>query len=173
MALRDEGKIAAIGLSHVSLDQLHQALPAGIVCVQNYYNVLQRSDEPLLQVCRAHELAWVPFFPLGSGFVGTGPATNPQAAEAFASLKKVTDHPAVIAAAAAQNATPAQVGLAWLLAHDPRVLLIPGTANAEHLAENVAAAELHLDADTLATLDGLADPRRTCTQTDFCGECSS
>ncbi|MEZ0366567.1 aldo/keto reductase [Mycobacterium sp. pUA109] len=161
VALRDEGKIAAIGLSHVSLDQLNQALPAGIVCVQNYYNVLQRSDEPLLQVCREHELAWVPFFPLGSAFVGTGAVPDRQAAEAFASIRKVTDHPAVIAAAAARHATPAQVGLAWLLAHDPRVLLIPGTANAAHLAENVAAAELRLDADTLAALDGLADVHRT------------
>jgi hypothetical protein len=141
VALRQEGKIGGIGLSGVSLEQLHQALPAGIACVQNFYNLLDRSDEPLLDECREHDLAWVPFFPLGS---------------AFAARPKVTDHPAVIAAAAALDATPAQIGLAWLLAHDPHILLIPGTANAAHLEQNVAAAALTLESDTMSTLDALA-----------------
>ncbi len=62
----------------------------------------------------------------------------------------------MIAAAAALEVTPAQVGLAWLLAHDPHTLLIPGTTSTAHLAENVAAADIHLDAATMATLDDLA-----------------
>jgi aryl-alcohol dehydrogenase-like predicted oxidoreductase len=140
-ALRDEGKIGAIGVSNVSLDQLHQALPAGLACVQNAYSVLDRSSEPLLELCREHEIAWVPFFPLGS---------------AFPWLPKVSEHPAVVVAAQALGATPAQVGLAWLLGHDPRVLLIPGTSSLEHLAENVAAGAVRLDAATVAVLDGLA-----------------
>ncbi len=141
VSLRDEGKIGGIGMSNVTAEQLGRALPSGIVCVQNPYSVLDRSGEPVLELCRQHDLAWVPFFPLGSAFPG---------------MAKVTEHPAVLAAATAAAATPAQVGLAWLLAHDPGTLLIPGTSNLDHLAENMATAEVHLDADTVAVLDGLA-----------------
>ncbi|HEX3812034.1 MAG TPA: aldo/keto reductase [Mycobacteriales bacterium] len=143
VALRDEGKIDGVGLSNVGLEQLRHALPAGIVCVQNLYNLLDRSGEALLDECGKHDIAWVPFFPLGSAFAG---------------IPKVTDEPAVIAAATALGATPAQIGLAWLLAHDPNVLLIPGTANVDHLAENMAAADIQLDAETMSTLDALASP---------------
>jgi pyridoxine 4-dehydrogenase len=143
VSLRDEGKIGGIGISNVDLARLRHALPIGIACVQNPYSVLDRAGEPLLEVCREHDLAWVPFFPLGSAFPGT---------------PKVTEQPAVVAAAAALGATPAQVGLAWLLAHDPRVLLIPGTSHVGHLTENVATGTVHLDADTIATLDALAPP---------------
>jgi pyridoxine 4-dehydrogenase len=143
IALRSEGKIGGIGISTVSIDQLRNALPAGIACVQNAYNLLDRADEPLLDLCREHDVAWVPYFPLGSAFAG---ASN------------VTEHPAVLAAAAAQGATPAQVCLAWLLAHDPHILLIPGTSSLEHLEENVATADVRLDAVTMAVLDNLASP---------------
>lgn len=143
VALRDEGKIGAIGLSAVSIGQLRQGLPAGIACVQNAYSVLDRSDEALLELCREHGLAWVPYFPLGSAFVGSA---------------RVTEHPAVVAAAATLGATPAQVGLAWLLAHDAHVLLIPGTSSVVHLAENMATANVHLDPETMQVLDGLAAP---------------
>jgi pyridoxine 4-dehydrogenase len=138
VALRDAGKIGAIGLSNVTLEQLRAALPIGITCVQNAYSLAQRDDEPLLELCREHGIAWVPFFPLGS---------------AFPRMPKVSDRPAVVAAAAALNATPAQVGLAWLLARAPNVLLIPGTADPAHLADNVAAGSITLDADTLAALE--------------------
>jgi pyridoxine 4-dehydrogenase len=141
IALRAEGKIGGIGISNVNIDQLRQALPAGIVCVQNAYNLLDRAGEPLLDLCAEHDVAWVPFFPLGSAFAGAA---------------RVIEHPAVLAAARAQGATPAQVGLAWLLAHDPHILLIPGTSNLEHLDENVATADVRLDAAVMAVLDGLA-----------------
>jgi pyridoxine 4-dehydrogenase len=140
VSLREEGKIGGIGLSNVSAGQLLAALPAGVACVQNSYSLLDRSAEAVLGLCRAHAIAWVPFCPLGS---------------AFPTLPKVTAHPAVIAAAAASGATPAQVGLAWLLAHDPRVLLIPGTASLEHLEQNVAAGHLRLDAAAIASLDAI------------------
>ncbi|MFZ3573135.1 aldo/keto reductase [Streptomyces sp. BH097] len=139
-ALRDEGKIGAIGLSNVGLDELRRGLPAGIACVQNAYSLVARDDERLLDICRAEDIAWVPYFPLGSAFPG---------------MPKVTDEPAVVAAAGALGATPAQVGLAWLLHHAPNVLLIPGTANADHLAANVAAGALALDAATLTELDAV------------------
>jgi pyridoxine 4-dehydrogenase len=141
IAMRAEGKIGGIGISTVNIDQVRQALPAGIACVQNAYSLLDRADEPLLDLCREHGVAWVPYFPLGSAFTGAA---------------KVTEQPAVRAAAAAQGATPAQVALAWLLAHDPHILLIPGTSSLEHLEENVATADVRLDAATMAVLDGLA-----------------
>jgi aryl-alcohol dehydrogenase-like predicted oxidoreductase len=143
VALRDEGKIGAIGISNVSLDQLRQAMPAGLACVQNAYSLLDRSSEPLLDLCREQGMAWVPFFPLGSAIPG---------------IPKVTEHPDVLAAATALGATPAQVGLAWLLGHDSHVLLIPGTASLEHMAENIAAGDVRLDAETVAALDLLARP---------------
>jgi aryl-alcohol dehydrogenase-like predicted oxidoreductase len=138
IALRDEGKIGGIGISNVGLEQLHQARPAGLACVQNAYSLLDRSGEPLLDLCRDDGIAWVPFFPLGSAFPG---------------MPKVTEHPAVLAAAAALDATPAQVGLAWLLAHAPNILLIPGTSSLDHLAQNLATGDVHLDAETVAALD--------------------
>ena len=144
IALRAEGKIGGIGISSVNVHQLRQALPAGIACVQNAYNLLDRAGEPLLDLCREHDIAWVPYFPLGSAFAGTA---------------RVTEHPAVLAAAATHGATPAQVGLAWLLAHDPNILLIPGTSSLEHLEENVATADVRLDAGTMGVLDGLATAR--------------
>lgn len=89
------------------------------------------------------QIAWVPYFPLGSAFPG---------------IAKVTEHPVVVAAATELGVTPAQVGLAWLLAHDDHILLIPGTSSLAHLAENVATATVELTADTMELLDGLAAP---------------
>ncbi|HEY0932528.1 MAG TPA: aldo/keto reductase [Trebonia sp.] len=144
ITLRDQGKIGGIGLSYVSAGQLRQALPAGIVCVQNAYSVLDRATEPVLDLCREHGIAWAPFFPLGSA--------------GFANFPKVTENPVVTALAAGLGATPAQVGLAWLLAHYDQTLLIPGTASPAHLAENIAAGDVKLPADALRALDRLAVP---------------
>ena len=138
VALRAEGKIGAIGLSNVRLDQLRRALPVGIACVQNAYSLVERSAEPMLDLCAQEGIAWVPFFPLGSAFPGR---------------PKVTDQPAVIEAARALGATPSQVGLAWLRQHAPNVLLISGTSSIDHLRENVAAGELDLPADLIAHLE--------------------
>lgn len=139
-ALRDEGKIGAIGVSNVGLDELTRALPVGLACVQNRYSLLDRSAEPLLEVCRENSVPWVPFFPLGSAFPG---------------LPKVSEHPEVVAIAQRLRATPAQVGLAWLLAHYDRTLLIPGTASLDHLDENIAAAQVVLSAEDNRALDAL------------------
>jgi pyridoxine 4-dehydrogenase len=141
-ALRDEGKIGGIGLSNVSVAQLRQALPAGIACVQNSYSVLDRTAEPLLELCREHGIAWVPFFPLGSA--------------GFRNQLKVTGNPTVIAIAAELGATPAQLGLAWQLAHYDNTLLIPGTSSPAHLAENLAAGAVKLPEPSLTALDHLA-----------------
>ncbi|KDN22469.1 aldo/keto reductase [Amycolatopsis rifamycinica] len=139
-ALRDEGKIGAIGLSAVTLDGLRRALPAGIACVQNAYSLVGRDDEDMVELCVAEGVAWVPFFPLGGAFPG---------------VPKVTDEPAVQAAAQALGRTPAQVGLAWLLHRAPNVHLIPGTASAAHLEANLAVADIALDGETLAALNAI------------------
>ncbi|RMB82072.1 aldo/keto reductase [Streptomyces shenzhenensis] len=138
--LRDEGKIGAIGLSGVTYDVLHRALPAGIVCVQNAYSLVSRADEELLRLCAAEGIAWVPFFPLGGAFPGR---------------PKVTEEPAVLAAARSLGRTPSQVGLAWLLRHAEHVLLIPGTADTGHLEENIAAGTVALDEATRTALDAV------------------
>lgn len=140
IALRDEGKIGAIGLSAVTLDSLRRALPAGIVCVQNDYSLLARGDEDLLDLCTAEGIAWMPFFPLGGAFPGR---------------PKVADDPDVIAVARSLGRTPAQVGLSWLLHHAPNVALIPGTVEAAHLEANVAVGEIQLDAAALTRLDAV------------------
>lgn len=143
VALRKEGKIDGIGLSNVSADQLRQALPAGIACVQNSHSPVDRASEPVLDVCREHDIAWVPFCPLGS---------------AFPSWPKVADQQAVRTAAAELGATPVQVGLAWHLAHYAHTLLIAGTADPAHLADNLAAGDVRFDARTKAALDAIAVP---------------
>ncbi|MFC8570144.1 aldo/keto reductase [Streptomyces sp. NPDC057245] len=139
-ALRDEGKVGAIGLSAVTTDVLRRALPAGVVCVQNSYSLVSRDNEDMLRLCATEGIAWVPFFPLGGAFPG---------------MPKVADEPAVHAVAQSAGCTPAQVGLAWLLHHAPNVLLIPGTADAGHLADNLAAGAVDLGGADLAALDAV------------------
>ncbi|MFK0173197.1 aldo/keto reductase [Streptomyces sp. NPDC090306] len=145
-ALRDEGKIDSVGLSHIGIDELRRALPIGPVCVQNAYSLVDIADEDVLRLCVREGIAWVPYFPLGSAIPGR---------------PKVTDEPAVVSVAQALGHTPSQIGLAWLLHHAPNVLLIPGTANADHLAANVAAGAIDLDDATLAALDAAATTDRT------------
>ena len=106
--------------------------------MQNAYSLLDRSAEPLLDLCREDDIAWVPYFPLGSAFPG---------------MPKVSEHPPWSRPPRALGVTPAQVGLAWLLGHAPNILLIPGTSSLKHLAENLATGDVHLDAETMATLD--------------------
>jgi aryl-alcohol dehydrogenase-like predicted oxidoreductase len=143
IALRDEGLIGGIGLSNVEVDDVQRALPAGVACVQNAYSLLDRTTEPTLDLCRQHGIPWVPFFPLGS---------------AFPNMPKVTEHPIVVEAAARLNATPAQVGLAWLLAQYDATLLIPGTSSVDHLHDNVGSAAVRLDPATLSDLEAIAKP---------------
>jgi aryl-alcohol dehydrogenase-like predicted oxidoreductase len=140
--LRREGKLAHLGLSNVTRAQAEEALElVDVACVQNGYSILDRWAEPLLELCRQRDLAFVPFFPLGSAFTG-GPAT-------------LAADPAIARVAQRHGATPSQVALAWLLHRDERILLIPGTSSVAHLEENVAATEVALDAEDLAALDAV------------------
>ncbi|MGV8907493.1 MAG: oxidoreductase [Propionicimonas sp.] len=139
VALREEGKIAGVGISTAGLAQVRQAIAqADIVCVQNAFSLLDQKDADVLDLCREHGIAYVPFFPLGSAFPNT---------------PKVTDNPAVQAVAQRVGASPAQVGLAWLLAHRDNILLIPGTSRVAHLEQNLAAGELVLTAEDVAELE--------------------
>jgi pyridoxine 4-dehydrogenase len=140
IALRDEGKIGAIGISAVPLDVVRRAAPAGIACVQNAYSLLDRAQESTLEFCAAEGIAWVPFFPLGSAFAG---------------LPTVADDPVVAAIAGELGVSRAQVGLAWLLAHAANTLLIPGTRSIAHLDENTAAGDVALSAEAMARLDAV------------------
>jgi pyridoxine 4-dehydrogenase len=139
---RDEGLIGGIGLSSISLEHLQIALDrTEIVTVQNAYNLVDRTSQPVLDACLEHGISFVPFFPLGSGFS----ADNP-----------VLGHPAVQSEASKLGRTPAQIALAWTLSVAPNVLLIPGTSSVAHLEENTAVAEIELDDDTKTQLDDAA-----------------
>jgi aryl-alcohol dehydrogenase-like predicted oxidoreductase len=139
---RDDGLIAGIGLSNVSLGHLQLALDrTEIECVQNAYNLVDRTSQPVFDAAIEHGIAFLPFFPLGSGFT----ADNP-----------VLGHPAVQSEASKLGRTPAQIALAWTLSVAPNVLLIPGTSSVQHLEENTAVADIELDDDTKRELDDAA-----------------
>lgn len=140
--MRAEGKIELIGLSAANLDDVRRAMElVPLASVQNEFGVLDREGRPVLDLCLEHGMAFSSFFPLGSAFTG-GPA-------------KIAEEPALAAAAERLGATPAQVGLAWLLHTAPNLLLIPGTSSVAHLEENVAAAELELDEQAIEEIDAL------------------
>lgn len=140
VALREEGKIDGVGISNATLDQVRTAIDqADVVCVQNPFSLVDQHDADVLDLCAEHGVAYVPFFPLGSAFPG---------------MPKVTDDARVLAVAQRTGASPAQVGLAWLLAHRENVLLIPGTSSVAHLEENLAVADVVLSDEDLATLEG-------------------
>ena len=138
--LQQEGKLDLIGISNVTLEGLEQAAElTDLGEVQNAYSVMDRTNEPLVDFCREREIAFVPFFPLGSAF-GGGPA-------------KLAGDPAVAAVADKHGVAPSQVALAWLLARYDRILLIPGTTSVAHLEENMAAGDVALDDEDLVRLD--------------------
>jgi pyridoxine 4-dehydrogenase len=138
VAARDEGLITGVGISNVTHRHLLRALEVtDIVCVQNAYNLADRSSESVLHECTDRGIAFVPFCPLG------WPKKQHNA---------IRTNPVVSDVATGHRATPVQVALAWLLAIADNVLLIPGTGSRGHLAENLAAASLSLQDDEVARL---------------------
>ena len=139
VAARDEGLIAGIGLSNISLEQLQHAVAGTeIVCVQNLFHVADRAATPILDACLSRGIAFVPFCPLG----WPRGQDNP-----------VLTSPVLIQTASRLGITPAQAALQWLLQLAPNVLLIPGTGSVAHLRENLAADDLTLDDQALRDLD--------------------
>lgn len=140
-ALRDlqaQGKIKHLGLSEVSVRQIqHARTIVPIVSVQNRYSVADRGSEDVLEYCEKEKMGFIPWFPLAAGRV-------------FGSESPISRM------AARWKATPSQLALAWLLARSPVILPIPGTSKVEHLEENVAAAELKIDAKKWQELDHMA-----------------
>jgi aryl-alcohol dehydrogenase-like predicted oxidoreductase len=133
-----EGKVKAVGLSEVSVEQLRAAQAiVPIATVQNLYNVTNRQSEALLDVCTAEGIGFIPWFPIAAGALA-GPAS------------------AVADVAAACGATTAQVSLAWLLQRSPVVLPIPGTGSIPHLEENCGAGSVTLSAAQMERLSAIA-----------------
>jgi aryl-alcohol dehydrogenase-like predicted oxidoreductase len=144
--LRDAGLVRHLGVSGVTSEQLAEAQAiAPVVCVQNRYGIgASRPEHEFVTTCGNEGVAFVPFFTIagqgrGAGAVGTEPE-------------------AVLAVARAHGATPAQVRLAWTLQRGPHVLVIPGTSNPDHLADNVAAGALRLTEDEMTRLESLTSP---------------
>jgi aryl-alcohol dehydrogenase-like predicted oxidoreductase len=139
---RDEGLIGGVGLSNVTRAHLLRALEhTDIACVQNPLNLVDRASMPVLEECSSRGIAFVPFFPLGSGFAKPNPVLG-------------NEH--VLSTAGRIGCTPAQVALAWTLGLAPNVLLIPGTSTRAHLEENLAVAGIELDEETRKQLTAVA-----------------
>ncbi len=135
--MQREGLIRHLGVSTVTAQQIGEAQAiAPVVCVQNFYNVANREDDPLIDALAAQGIAYVPYFPLG----GFTPLQS-----------QVLD-----AVAARRGASPQAIAIAWLLQRSRSVLLIPGTSSVAHLHENMAAAKLTLSKDDLDALNAIA-----------------
>ena len=140
--LREEGKLDLIGISSAGQERIEQALElVQISEIQNSYSIIDRGDDPIVELARERDIAFVPFFPLGSAFTG-GPA-------------QLAQDPTISQVGEKHRSTASQVALAWLLARYERMLLIPGTTSVAHLEENLAAIDLQLDADDLSALDAV------------------
>lgn len=135
---QQDGKIRHIGLSEVSVQDIQLAQQFfDVVSVQNMYSVDNRKWEAELEYTREHNIAFIPWFPLGGG--------NVKGQEI---LKRVADK---------HNATIHQIALSWLLHHSPNILLIPGTSSVEHLEQNMKTAEIQLSEDDIDVLNSLGD----------------
>ena len=139
--LQKQGLIRHLGLSTVTANQLSEAQAiAPVVTVQNLYNLANRQDDALVDLCAAENIAFASYFPLGG----------------FSPLQSGT----LTSVAQRLDATPQQVALAWLLQRSSTSVVIPGTSSVAHLRENVAAADLTLPADAVADLDRMAEEVR-------------
>jgi aryl-alcohol dehydrogenase-like predicted oxidoreductase len=137
--LQDEGKIRHVGISNVSLEQLAEARAiVEVVTVQNRYNLEDRRSEDVLEACEREQIGFLPWFPLATG----------RLAEPGGPLDRI---------ARERDATPAQIALSWLLARSPVMLPIPGTAQIEHLEENLAATRIELPADEVAEIGSASE----------------
>jgi aryl-alcohol dehydrogenase-like predicted oxidoreductase len=128
-----EGLVRHLGLSEAGVEEIAAARRmVPVVSVQNLYNAADRKWEPVVEYSEREGLAFIPWFPLSAGDIEEG-----------GPLARV---------AGRHGVTVYQAALAWLLAHSPAMLVIPGTSSVEHLEENVAAAELHLTEEDLREL---------------------
>ena len=140
--LRDtqkDGRVRHLGLSEVSVDEIKHAQEFfEVASVQNRYSVEDRTSEPVLDYCVQHDIAFIPWFPIGGG--------------------TMKDTSALQQVAEKHGVGTRQVALAWLLHHADNILLIPGTSSVAHLEENVAGVEIDLSADEMIALDAIDQP---------------
>ncbi|SMC69929.1 oxidoreductase [Kibdelosporangium aridum] len=141
--LRDAGLIRHLGLSNVHAEHLAQAQQiAPVVCVQNAYGLGHRAEEDqFVRACGEQGVAFVPFFAIAGAGREAGLGDG--------------EHEDVLAIAQTHRATPAQIRLAWALHRGPHVLVIPGTGDLGHLADNIAAGALRLTQEDLTRLDAV------------------
>jgi len=131
-----DGLIKHVGLSEVDVDVIKKAQEYfEVVSVQNMYSVDNRKWEHVLQYCKAHQIAFIPWFPLNAGNVASQDK-----------LKQIADK---------HNASVHQVALNWLLNHSDNILLIPGTSSVKHMEENINAVSLELDEDDINKLNSI------------------
>jgi aryl-alcohol dehydrogenase-like predicted oxidoreductase len=143
ISARDDGLIASIGLSNVTLEHLLYACAlTDVACVQNAFHLTDRQAQPVVDECARRKIAFVPFASLGFGAAGPN---------------SVLGAPEVRGVAARLGCTPAQVALAWALDSSPNVLVIPGTSSRLHLQENISAAAVHLDAEAVLQLSRMEE----------------
>jgi pyridoxine 4-dehydrogenase len=139
---REDGLIGGVGLSNITVEHLLRALErTPVVCVQNPLNLADRASMSLLEECTSRGIAFVPFFPLGSGFVRPNPVLDNE------QVRHIADRLGI---------TAAQVALAWTFRLAPNVLLIPGTSSVRHLEENLAVADIELDEEAQQQLAAVA-----------------
>ena len=167
------GKVRALGLSECSADSLRRAHAVHpISAVQTEWSLWSRDPERaggILEACRELGVGFVPYSPLGRGFLtgqikqlsDLGEAdfrhTTPRfEAEHFEANLKLVDHVKQIAAD--KGCTPGQLALAWLLAQGPDVVPIPGTKRRTYLEDNAGAAQVGLSAEELARIDAALPP---------------
>lgn len=168
-----EGKVRHLGLSEVSLEEAERAHGVHpVAAIQSELSLWTRdplvSGADVVGWCAEHGAAFLPYAPLGRGFLtgtferpdfedGDFRATNPRFSDsAFTANLRIVD--AVRSVAARRGATPAQVALAWTLAQGEHLIPIPGTRTPRYLAENAEAAALALTAADLAELDAVPMP---------------
>ncbi|WP_328778426.1 aldo/keto reductase [Streptomyces canus] len=167
--LVQEGKVRSFGLSEAGAETIRRAHSVHpVTAVQSEYSLWTRDPEPqVLPTCSALGIGFVPFSPLGKGFLtgavdastsfadGDVRTTIPRfTAENRAANQALVEH--ISALAQAKDATPGQVALAWLLARHPSIVPIPGTRRIARIEENIGATQLPLSADELADLNELA-----------------
>jgi aryl-alcohol dehydrogenase-like predicted oxidoreductase len=163
------GKVRYLGLSEVGAETIRRAHAVHpITALQSEYSLWERGvEESILPTLRELGIGFVPFSPLGRGFLtGTVSAASllsesdyrrrdPRFTDEHATRNRaIVDEVSRIATK--HGATPAQVALAWVLAQGDSLVPIPGTKRVRYLEENAAAINVHLDADDLAALDRLA-----------------
>jgi pyridoxine 4-dehydrogenase len=136
-ALQDEGKVRALGLSEVSVEEIKAAQKVfSVATVQNLYNATNRQSEEVLEYCDKQGIGFIPWFPVAGGDL----------AKSGGPLHQL---------ATAQGVTVAQLSLAWLLRRSPVIIPIPGTSKVAHLEENLAAANVTVNDETFDAIEKL------------------